>query len=188
MDSQATIDLIEKKPKGILAILDDESFFPSATDSTFAQKLHAANDGKHPKYTKPRVGNQGNFLVSHYAGQVEYDTTQWLEKNKDPLQQDLEALVKNSGDQYVAAFCTQYTLNRSDAASVETADSEAFKAAGGSKGGSKKKGAAFITVAAQYRDQLQELMDTLGATAPHFIRCILPNRYATLKTFTFANR
>lgn len=37
------------------------------------------------------------------------------------------------------------------------------------------KGAAFVTVAAQYKSQLSNLMSTLQATHPHFVRCILPN-------------
>jgi len=40
---------------------------------------------------------------------------------------------------------------------------------------SHKKGAAFTTVGGQYKEQLSSLMNTLFATAPHFVRCILPN-------------
>ena len=37
------------------------------------------------------------------------------------------------------------------------------------------KGASFVTVAAKYTSQLSNLMSTLQATHPHFVRCILPN-------------
>jgi len=85
LDLQPTIDLIEKKPMGILSLLDEESLFPKATDLTFVNKLHAQFNAKgHPKYIKPRFSKTA-FGVSHYAGDVEYETAQWLDKNKDPL-------------------------------------------------------------------------------------------------------
>jgi len=39
IDSQATIDLISKKPKGVVILLDEESVFPKATDKSFTEKL-----------------------------------------------------------------------------------------------------------------------------------------------------
>ncbi|MGZ0918063.1 hypothetical protein ACXOKD_08980, partial [Streptococcus thermophilus] len=40
MDLQACIELFEKK-LGLLAILEEESMFPKATDKTFQEKLNA---------------------------------------------------------------------------------------------------------------------------------------------------
>ncbi len=79
---------------GILALLDEESLFPKATDITFVNKLHSQFDGKnHPKYQKPRFSKTA-FGISHYAGDVEYETIFWLDKNKDPLQDDLQTCFK----------------------------------------------------------------------------------------------
>merc|ERR1719154_1029364 len=39
----------------------------------------------------------------------------------------------------------------------------------------KKGSGGFKTVSSSYRDQLNNLMKTLHATSPHFIRCIVPN-------------
>jgi myosin heavy subunit len=164
IDSQATIDLIEKRPKGILILLDEESVFPKATDATFLAKLHEAHDGRHPKYRRPRVGKEVNFSIVHYAGEVEYDTTGWLEKNRDPLQLDLELTIKASKDTKLAEIFSSYSMN------PEVPGSKGSQSA--RRGGT---GAAFITVAAQYREQLSDLMETLTATNPHFIRCIIPN-------------
>jgi len=41
--------------------------------------------------------------------------------------------------------------------------------------GQRKKSAMFVSVAAQHKEGLKILMETLGATYPHFIRCIIPN-------------
>merc|ERR1711939_1099893 len=39
----------------------------------------------------------------------------------------------------------------------------------------KRKGSAFQTVSARHKQSLHGLMDTLMATSPHFVRCIIPN-------------
>jgi len=167
MDSQATIDLIDGTPQGnppkapgILALLDEQSVFPNATDKTFVEKLNAQHGkGKSTKYEEPRFARANpSFSVSHYAGVVNYDALGWLDKNKDPLQNDLETTMKESKDGFVGRlFATD-----SRAAPV------ASKGAG-------KKGANFVTVGFQHKEQLASLISTLKSTNPHFVRCILPN-------------
>merc|ERR1740129_2191455 len=85
MDLQAAIIMFEK-PMGLWAILEEESLFPKATDKSFEEKLKAAL-GKLPIFLKPasKAVKFFHFLVSHYAGIVDYNVTNWLEKNKDPL-------------------------------------------------------------------------------------------------------
>lgn len=165
MDSQVTIELIESKaPPGILALLDEQSVFPNATDATLIAKLHThfGKQKKHPKYEEPRFADKlPNFGVFHYAGNVSYDVTNWLEKNKDPLQPDLEACLRDSKDSFIRRLFTEHFED------LPTSLAEYQK-----KG---VKGASFVTVAAQYKSQLSNLMSTLQATNPHFVRCILPN-------------
>jgi hypothetical protein len=52
MDLQACINLFEK-PMGILAILEEESLFPKATDKSFEDKLKANHLGKSNNFVKP---------------------------------------------------------------------------------------------------------------------------------------
>nr|1G8X_A Chain A, MYOSIN II HEAVY CHAIN FUSED TO ALPHA-ACTININ 3 [Dictyostelium discoideum]1G8X_B Chain B, MYOSIN II HEAVY CHAIN FUSED TO ALPHA-ACTININ 3 [Dictyostelium discoideum] len=152
LDSQATIDLIDgRQPPGILALLDEQSVFPNATDNTLITKLHSHFSKKNAKYEEPRF-SKTEFGVTHYAGQVMYEIQDWLEKNKDPLQQDLELCFKDSSDNVVTKLFNDPNI--------------ASRA---------KKGANFITVAAQYKEQLASLMATLETTNPHFVRCIIPN-------------
>ena len=69
IDGQSTIDLIDRKPNGILITLDEESVFPNATDETFLHKLY----GKHqhnPAFQKPRFAGSQTFIIKHYAGEI----------------------------------------------------------------------------------------------------------------------
>ena len=149
MNSQGTIDLIERKPNGILTILDEESVFPKATDETFLHKLNEKHQ-HNPSYEKPRFAGAPTFGIKHYAGKVEYNVTKWLEKNKDPLQNDLETLMRESRNPFVGNLFLE-DPNRG------------------------KKSAQLLTVGYQYKEQLTDLMTTLNRTQPHFVRCILPN-------------
>jgi len=170
LDAQATIDLIDKKPNGILPILDEESLFPKATDASFVQKLHDLHE-HNPMYERPRF-SKTSFVLSHYAGKVEYETADWLEKNKDPLQEDLQLCLKASKQFFFGDLFSDDLLPK-----VVRAPSPALAAARSAPQDSaaRKKGAIFITVAFAHKEQLTSLMNTLTVTNPHFVRCIIPN-------------
>lgn len=70
LDLQPTIDLIEK-PMGIFALLDEECWFPKATDKTFVDKLVSAHN-MHPKYVKSDFRGSCDFSIIHYAGKVSH--------------------------------------------------------------------------------------------------------------------
>lgn len=157
-DLQPTIDLIElPNPIGIFSCLDEDSVMPKATDKSFTEKLHSLWDRKTPKYRPSRLG-QG-FLLTHYAAEVEYSTEGWLEKNKDPLNDNVTRLLAMSTDKHVASLFSDCT----------DADDET-----GATRSRVKKG-LFRTVAQRHKEQLSSLMAQLHSTHPHFVRCIIPN-------------
>ncbi|XP_031778795.1 myosin heavy chain, muscle isoform X2 [Nasonia vitripennis] len=165
MDLQSTIELIEK-PMGILSILEEESMFPKATDKTFEEKLNNNHLGKSPNFLKPKPPKPGqvaaHFAIGHYAGNVPYNITGWLEKNKDPLNDTVVDQYKKSSNKLL----------------VEIFADHPGQSGGGGKdagGGRGKKGGGFSTVSSSYKEQLNNLMTTLRATQPHFVRCIIPN-------------
>ncbi|XP_011506381.1 PREDICTED: myosin heavy chain, muscle isoform X10 [Ceratosolen solmsi marchali] len=165
MDLLACIELIEK-PMGILSILEEESMFPKATDKTFEEKLNNNHLGKSPNFLKPKPPKPGqqaaHFAIGHYAGNVPYNITGWLEKNKDPLNDTLVDQYKKSGNKLLVEIFADHPGQSGDA--------------GGKGGGGRgKKGGGFSTVSSSYKEQLNNLMTTLRATQPHFVRCIIPN-------------
>lgn len=178
LDLQPTIDLIETSGNaiGILSLLDEECIMPKATDLTFTNKLHAiwASDSangeeEHPGKTKyePSRFDQG-FTVHHYAGRVEYRTDGWLEKNKDPLNDNLTRVLSGSSEKYIASLFADFA----DTPGLVSSHVNAFST-GGKKRMTKK--GAFRTVGQRHKEQLASLMGQLQATQPHFVRCIVPN-------------
>ncbi|XP_069185674.1 myosin heavy chain, muscle isoform X28 [Procambarus clarkii] len=165
LDLQACIELIEK-PLGILSILEEESMFPKATDKSFEEKLKANHLGKSPNFIKPKPPKPGcaeaHFAIVHYAGTVPYNLTGWLEKNKDPLNDTVVDQIKKATNQLAVDIFSDHA---GQSGGPDT----------GGKGGKRAKGSGFLTVSGLYREQLNNLMTVLRSTAPHFIRCIIPN-------------
>lgn len=165
-DLQPTIDLIEvTNPIGIFSCLDEDSVMPKATDKTFTEKMHSLWDRKTPKYRRSML-KQG-FMITHYAAEVEYSTDGWLEKNKDPMNDNVTRLIAASPEK-------QFSSLFADCAAV---DDEALA----SKARVKK--GLFRTVAQRHKEQLSSLMAQLHSTHPHFVRCIIPNQKKRPKLF-----
>eukprot|EP00095_Tigriopus_kingsejongensis_P006753 maker-scaffold544_size141056-snap-gene-0.37 protein:Tk06753 transcript:maker-scaffold544_size141056-snap-gene-0.37-mRNA-1 annotation:"myosin heavy muscle isoform x29" len=164
MDLQKCIDMFEK-PMGLLAILEEESLFPKATDQSFAAKLHENLLAKCQNFQKasPKPDPHAHFAVIHYAATVSYNLTGWLEKNKDPLNDTVVELFKNGSNKLLIECFKDHPGQ----------PLEAKKDAGG--GGRKKGGGK--TVSSFYKGQLDDLMKTLYATDPSFIRCVVPNTH-----------
>ncbi|KAN0065099.1 class II myosin [Thecaphora frezii] len=192
LDLQPTIDLIESAtPIGVLSCLDEECIMPKATDLTFTEKLNriwatnkdgsakdaagaaaAAEKGVAHGSTKyaPARFAQG-FTIKHYAGDVEYRTDGWLDKNKDPLNDNLTRVMSESTDRFIASLFAEYAEN-------DEAAGAALPTAGGALNGAPKrrvKRGAFRTVGQRHKEQLTSLMAQLSSTQPHFVRCIVPN-------------
>ncbi|CCM01260.1 uncharacterized protein FIBRA_03309 [Fibroporia radiculosa] len=179
LDLQPTIDLIEASGSaiGVLSLLDEECIMPKATDRTFTNKLHALWAGEippgeeaHPgttKYEPARFDQDQGFTVHHYAGRVEYRTDGWLEKNKDPLNDNLTRVMASSTESYIASLFSEYNDTPSVVLSHVSSMSMGKKRL-------TKKG-AFRTGGQRHKEQLANLMAQLQATQPHFVRCIVPN-------------
>ncbi|CAA2978599.1 myosin-1 [Olea europaea subsp. europaea] len=157
-DNQDCLNLFEKKPLGLLSLLDEESTFPNGTDMTFANKLK-----QHLNSNACFRGERGKaFMVSHYAGQVVYDTTGFLEKNRDLLHLDSIQLLSS---------CTCH-LPKAFASSLLTQSEKPVIGALHKSGGADSQK---LSVATKFKGQLFQLMQRLEKTTPHFIRCIKPN-------------
>merc|ERR1712062_278796 len=164
IDLQAAIIMFEK-PMGIWAILEEESLFPKATDKSFEEKLKASL-GKLPVFLNPqsKTDSRAHFAISHYAGIVSYNVTNWLEKNKDPVNDTVVEVIKSSSSVPLLVH-----LWRDHPGQPTTTPKE--------EGKKKKKGGGGKTVSSVYLVSLGELMTTLHSCEPHFVRCLVPNTH-----------
>ena len=94
IDNQDVLNLIEKKPKGILVVLDDEVSVPRGSDRGFYNKICKVHKGN-PRFLQPRMA-QSQFVINHYAGGVKYTIDDMVEKNKDRLEEDMATLMTNA--------------------------------------------------------------------------------------------
>ncbi|KAM8849705.1 unconventional myosin-X isoform 1-T1 [Spinachia spinachia] len=156
MDNGECLDLIEKK-LGLLALMNEESNFPKATDSTLLEKLHSQHS-KNSFYVKPRVAVH-NFGVRHYAGEVVYDVRGTLEKNRDTFRDDILHLLRESRLDFVYDLF-EHVCSRNKQDTLRSS--------------SKSRRPSVST---QFKDSLHSLMATLSTSNPFFIRCIKPNAH-----------
>ncbi|EFH50257.1 predicted protein [Arabidopsis lyrata subsp. lyrata] len=158
VDNKDVLDLIEKKPGGVIALLDEACMFPKSTHETFAQKLYQTFKNN-KRFTKPKL-SRTSFAISHYAGEVTYQADLFLDKNKDYVVAEHQDLLIASSDTFVAGLFPRLPEETS----------------------SKTK---FSSIGSRFKLQLQSLMETLSSTEPHYIRCVKPNN--VLKPSIFEN-
>lgn len=153
-DNQDCLDLIENSRTGIMAMLDDECKLPKASDEKFASRMYKSMIS-HARFSAS-VTQQRDFLfaIRHYAGVVVYNTTSFIEKNKDEVSRETSSLFQMST---VPIISTLFKAG-SEATNIST---------------NQKLGA--LSVATQFKEQLQTLMEKIHSTKPHYIRCLKPN-------------
>ncbi|PNY13790.1 unconventional myosin-Va-like protein, partial [Trifolium pratense] len=158
VDNQDVLDLIEKKPGGIISLLDEACMFPKSTHETFAQKLYQTFKNN-KRFIKPKL-SRTNFTISHYAGEVTYQADMFLDKNKDYVVAEHQDLLIASKCSFVAGLFPPSPEESS-------------------------KSSKFSSIGSRFKLQLQSLMETLSSTEPHYIRCVKPNN--VLKPAIFEN-
>ncbi|KAI9392862.1 hypothetical protein POPTR_006G145700v4 [Populus trichocarpa] len=160
VDNQDVLDLIEKKPGGIIALLDEACMFPKSTHETFAQKLYQTFKNN-KRFIKPKL-SRTSFTISHYAGEVMYLADQFLDKNKDYVVAEHQDLLTASKCPFAASLFPPLPEESS-------------------------KSSKFSSIGSRFKLQLQSLMETLNSTEPHYIRCVKPNNLLKPAIFENAN-
>jgi myosin heavy subunit len=161
---------------GILSCLEEECVAPKGSDGRFLDKLNKFCDKDNPeaKYKSTRFGD--GFVLKHYAGDVEYSVNGWIEKNKDPLNEDITRLLARSSQKHVALLFEDYLSDETSSnASSAPIKADLSSTSFASMLKLRKGSGSFRTVGQRHKQQLLALMNTLYMTHPHFVRCILPN-------------
>ncbi|RCV10466.1 hypothetical protein SETIT_2G114600v2 [Setaria italica] len=157
VDNQEILDLIEKKPGGIIALLDETCMLRNSTHEIFAEKLYQKFKGN-PHFSRPKF-SRSDFTIHHYAGNVTYQTDLFLDKNIDYAVNEHQVLLNASRCSFVSSLFPPSEQST--------------------------KSTKFTSIGSSFKQQLQSLLETLSATEPHYIRCIKPNN--VLKPAIFEN-
>eukprot|EP01133_Synstelium_polycarpum_P004385 gene4385-5131_t len=178
VNNKPCVDLIQTKPLGILALLDEECLFPEGNDQSLLEKLNK-HFGSHSHYAKvPLTSKVRQFIIDHYAGKVHYTIEGFLDKNRDTLFNDLVALATSSttNSLLVDVFSYVPTVEEEvmDGAKVARLARQGFaNAAAKSVIPTDKKRP--VTAGLQFKTQVTALLKSLYSCSPHYIRCIKPN-------------
>lgn len=147
-DLKDTIALIERKPEGVLPLLDEVCYRQHATDALFVAELGTFATGTSRGNRRSMHGLSPEtlqFSVHHAPGPVQYYADGFLVKNRDILASSLENLLKESDNSLVVELFAHPA----------------------------EKGQT--SIAKFYIEQLSDLMDAIRETDYSFIKCIKPN-------------
>lgn len=198
-DNQQCLDLIESKvagKPGIFITLDDQwRLKGDEANRKFVASLHAAfgrssAGGTTAKpqndfYVHPKVDAHINFGIRHYAGEVIYDASGFNDKNNETLNDDMKELIRQSESDWLRGIFNLSVQSieaipgntKRQQESFSRRPSENKAGGGGHGGGNKSRNLREVSVSAQFRHQLQELMNKISLANPRYVRCIKPNEY-----------
>ena len=178
-DNQDCLDTIQKPKTGILSMLDDECRLPRGSDRNWAKRMYeqylpeknqTTSENTRFIATKMQQG-KAVFCVRHFAGNVEYSAeTNFMEKNKDEIPLTAQNMFETAPSQLMK-----------DMYSIQKEETEGRKPQEDDKPGRKPQQK---TVGQQFKEQLNNLIDSVSKTDPHYIRCLKPNDAAKPKMLT----
>ncbi|CAD7943474.1 unnamed protein product, partial [Amoebophrya sp. A25] len=159
-DNRLSLELLQEKVTGVFHVLDEECMVVRGSDQGLVNKLTKVHSD-HPRFQVVKL-DRSAFVVKHFAGDVRYSSHRFLDKNKDQLSVDLIQCIKSSHCSYISS------LFHGDARYEAPIP------------GRKRK---IKTISAEFRGQLQHLLEKIDLTDPHFVRCIKSNAENVSTTF-----
>ncbi|XP_070591395.1 unconventional myosin-XIX [Erythrolamprus reginae] len=158
-NNQTCLDAIEGNPVSIFSLLNEACRLNWTSNATQLQSRIEISLSKNICVSRDKFRKEPNFTVSHYAGSVCYRIESMVEKNKDPVPPELITLLQQSQDALLQKlFPLEETNTRPDENDTKT-----------------QAKPALVTVVSKFKDSLEQLMEILHSTTPHYIRCIKPN-------------
>ena len=144
------ISLIDNKTNSIFSYQIEQSILGSGSDKAFYQALYnnLMDNNNFDIGKKDLV--KGRFTVRHYAGEVLYNSNNYIEKNRNTLDKRLNTFIGKSGNEIIKQF-----------------DSSIFSII------TKKIKNKNIIV--QFKGQLDRLLNEIVKQNQFYIRCIKPN-------------
>nr|XP_058139854.1 unconventional myosin-XIX isoform X4 [Dasypus novemcinctus] len=164
-DNQICLDLLEGSPISICSILNEECRLNRPSSAAQLQTRIESALASSPCLGQNKLSREPSFLVAHYAGPVRYHTAGLVEKNKDPIPRELTNLLQQSQDPILKVL---FPPDPDEKSQEEP---------------SGQSRASVLTVVSKFKASLEQLLQVLHSTTPHYIRCIKPNSEGQAQTF-----
>ncbi|RVE61473.1 hypothetical protein OJAV_G00171010 [Oryzias javanicus] len=178
-DNQDVLDLLADKPCNVFALIDEESQFPKGTELTLLTKLNQHHN-EEKTYITSRSEYDTNFGVNHFAGVVYYDTSGFLEKNRDAISYDIKQMIETSTNKSLRQLFQAELASKGG--NVLKNNKVVMKPVSSLKA-QNNKSKQIPTLCGQFRQSLDSLMKALSICQPFFIRCFKPNNDKQSETF-----
>lgn len=165
IDNEDVVDLLDKKPQGLLSMLDEACRYPRNTDKSFLQKLTSTHmrrtSATNRVFEKDKTKDDLTFTIKNTYADTVYDCDGFLEKNKDKLGSHISELFSSSSAKSFAAFF-------SDSSSSEGVTTRS--------GSSTSAAAASTTFAKKVKDEMDAICSEISESTISLLRCIKPNK------------
>ena len=170
LDNLEVINLVEKRPACIFSYLDDQGAFATGSDKKFLEQIQSSF-AKNPRFLSGPKTKHTIFGIAHFAGEVYYDVTRFVEKNRNSKNKDMDEVMTASSFPFIAelfAETNKLGAKKGKAATNPQAPGSAVK---------------IKSVSGHFLDQLEELIKHLNESASLYIRCIKPNNLMKAHVF-----
>ncbi|KAM3962652.1 LOW QUALITY PROTEIN: unconventional myosin ID [Aphomia sociella] len=165
-NNRVICELVDAPHQGIIAIMDEACLNPTKiSDSQLLEAMDKRLNG-HKHYTSrqltptdKKLKHSVDFRITHYAGDVTYSVSGFMDKNKDSLWQDLKRLLHGSSNASLALMWPE--------------------------GGEhiQKTSKRPPSAATLFRTSMSALVAGLQTKEPFYVRCVKPNPLQTPNTW-----
>ncbi len=178
-----------------MALIDEESRFPKATDYTLVDKLNA-NYSNSPLYIRSKSSFSSSsissssssthqsipsFSIIHFAGQVQYDARGFLEKNRDYLAPEIIQILRSSRVQLISSL---FQLPLLKPGTLQENEYQRYNSSSPDSNYdlnntllplNANHNRVQATVSTYFRYSLTDLFSKMVHGSPKFVRCFKPN-------------
>ena len=171
--SERDINFLAQLHQKFGAVKGSSTTFESNSTSKKKKKKNSKSPVKdslqHQNFITPKFGQDRDFIVIHYAGEVRYSVPGFVEKNVETLSNELKDLGSTSSNPFTHGI---FEVSGPPPSTETVAATPARRSA-----------IRGVSVASQFRTSLQMLVMDLECTQPHYVRCIKPNTTKAYSVF-----
>eukprot|EP00095_Tigriopus_kingsejongensis_P002709 maker-scaffold809_size94238-snap-gene-0.26 protein:Tk02709 transcript:maker-scaffold809_size94238-snap-gene-0.26-mRNA-1 annotation:"myosin-i heavy chain" len=185
VDNVPVIDLVSSLRSGLLSMLDVECSVRGFPE-TYVQKVKVQHKDNQKLFQPKHCDINRTFGIIHYTGQVVYDTSDFLDTNRDVIPDDLVSIFSRGSCNF--GFATHLFGNEIKAMCSQGGGEIAprgvsFRISPTSHPELLNGDEPVSTLTQDFHTRLDNLLRTLVHAKPHFVRCLRPNENDSLTEF-----